>query len=59
MRKIIQISAVAGELATNYVYALCDDGSLFVNYVHSKDGEVWRKYAPIPQPEDEAPKGEQ
>lgn len=44
MRKIIQIAA-----AQTYIYALCDDGSLW----HWSDARyAWNKVNPIPQDED-------
>lgn len=55
MRKVIQISAIGGEM-TDTVYALCDDGSIFYHYNHSQHGERWIELTPIPQTE--AHKGE-
>ena len=40
-RKVVQITGSA-----TGVWALCDDGSIFGNYV---EAETWRKLPPIPQ----------
>jgi hypothetical protein len=60
MRKVIQVAI------TNHVHdedpiiiALCDDGSMWSNYIES-DGSLdqWIKVTPIPQPDDTSEDGD-
>ncbi len=51
-RKIIQIATTTGtEGGCDFVYALCDDGTLW--YLYNQTGATWRDLPDVPQPEDD------
>jgi hypothetical protein len=53
-RKIIQIAATASGDDPDTVYALCDDGSLWMMLLMGVPGEwVWERFPEVPAKEDD------
>jgi len=53
-RKIIQIAVAAGDVRWDRLFALADDGSLWVSYVNTYQ-MAWNRLQGLPAPSDPKP----